>query len=180
MVNNDLIVPFKIDSRDAYFLSKLFCEKILQTSNCKYIILRPHNIYGPRMGFSHVIPELIKRFRKKINKVKIYSPEHTRAFCYIDDAINQIIELSFNKKINNMIFNIGNQKEEIKIYSLAKKIQKILKIKNIINKGTVTKGSPKRRVPDMTFTLSKIKSNTFIKLEDGLLKTVKWYLNEEN
>ena len=24
-------------------------------------IFRPHNIYGPRMGMSHVIPELIKK-----------------------------------------------------------------------------------------------------------------------
>ena len=29
--------------------------------NADYLILRPHNIYGPRMGYSHVIPELITK-----------------------------------------------------------------------------------------------------------------------
>ena len=27
-----------------------------------YINIRPHNIYGPDIGYSHVIPELIKKF----------------------------------------------------------------------------------------------------------------------
>lgn len=179
-VNNDLMIPFKITSRDTYFLSKLFCEKILQTSNCEYIILRPHNIYGPRMGHSHVIPELTTRFKKSKKKIDIFSPNHTRAFCYIDDAINQIIELSLNKKIKNTIFNIGNHKEEIKIYELAKKIQNIMKKKYLIKKGIITEGSPQRRVPDMKHTLSRIKSKNFVKLDDGLLKTISWYINEKN
>ena len=55
------------------FLSKIFNEKILQLSNLNYLILRPHNIYGPRMGFSHVIPELIQRMTNlKKGKIKKY------------------------------------------------------------------------------------------------------------
>ena len=59
--NNNVLIKNNIIKRDAYFLSKIFNEKIIQLSNINYLILRPHNIYGPRMGFSHVIPELIKR-----------------------------------------------------------------------------------------------------------------------
>ena len=54
---------------------------------------------------------LISSGNKKNKNVEVFSPNHTRAFCYIDDAIHQIIELSLNKKIYNSIFNIGNHTE---------------------------------------------------------------------
>ena len=71
--NNNVLIKNNIIKRDAYFLSKIFNEKIIQLSNINYLILRPHNIYGPRMGFSHVIPELIKKDeqnKKKEKKIK--------------------------------------------------------------------------------------------------------------
>ena len=40
-------------------LSKIYCEAMTGVSNVNYTIIRPHNIYGPRMGMAHVIPELI-------------------------------------------------------------------------------------------------------------------------
>ena len=78
---NNIIVENKIIDRDSYYLSKLFNEKITQLSKIEHIILRPHNIYGPRMGFSHVIPELIKKvFDRENKKITVYSPQHKRAF----------------------------------------------------------------------------------------------------
>ena len=42
-------------------LSKVYGEAMCLASGLPVIIIRPHNIYGPRMGFSHVIPQIIKR-----------------------------------------------------------------------------------------------------------------------
>ena len=179
--NNEIIIENKINNRDSYYISKILNEKLVQFSKFDYLILRPHNIYGPRMGFSHVIPELIKKFtsKKKGSKKKIlvFSPSHKRAFCYIDDAINQIIKLSLNKKIKNDIFNIGNMKEEITMLNLAKKIKKILSFKTSIIKGEVTLGSPKRRIPDMKKTEKTMGYKKYIDLNDGLNRTIYWYLN---
>ena len=95
----DLLINKNIINRDSYYLSKLLGEKIVQLSGLKYIILRPHNIYGPKMGFKHVISELIKKMevskRNKNKRCKIYSPNHTRSFCYVDNAVDQIINISF-------------------------------------------------------------------------------------
>ena len=55
-----------------------------------------------------------------------------------------------------------------------------MKKKYLIKKGIITEGSPQRRVPDMKHTLSRIKSKNFVKLDDGLLKTISWYINEKN
>jgi nucleoside-diphosphate-sugar epimerase len=176
---NNVIIENEIIDRDSYFLSKIFNEKLIQLSKINYLILRPHNIYGPRMGFSHVIPELIKKFLlEKKGKKKytgIYSPSHTRAFCFIDDAIKQILLLSSDKNNNNEIFNIGNMREEIKIFNLAKKIKEIVFKKSKLKRLSITQGSPVRRVPCMKKTLKKIAFKKFTNLDDGIQKTFNWY-----
>ena len=129
------------------------------------------------MGHSHVIPELIKRINSK-TKCKIFSPNHTRSFCYIDDAIKQIISLSLSNKTNNSIYNIGNMREEIKIFDLAKKIKNIVNKNCKLVKGKNTIGSPKRRKPNMKKTLGRVKNLDFVNLNEGLNKTAEWYLHK--
>lgn len=174
--DQDLLISSKTINRDAYYLSKVFCEKILQIKDNKFLILRPHNIYGPNMGNSHVIPNLINKLNNNKKKVNVFSPNHTRAFCYIDDAINQIIKLSFSEKNYGKVFNIGNQNEEIKIYDLAKKIKKQLNSKAILVKGKNTDGSPIRRIPSMKKTFKNIGYKVMTSLDKGIRKTIDWYV----
>ena len=84
----DLIVINNYTSaRDSYFLSKLISEKILYLSKLPFVILRLHNIYGPRMGYSHVIPEIFLKIKRNEKKVSVLSWSHSRAFCYVTDQI---------------------------------------------------------------------------------------------
>lgn len=180
--NSRIFLSSKTFKRDAYYLSKIFNEKLTELSCKNFLILRPHNIYGPRMGFSHVIPELIKKmyFEKnfKTKSTIVYSPNHKRAFCYIDDAISQIIKLSMNPNIKNDVFNIGNMQEEIKIIELAKLLKKLYFDKSRILLGSITQGSPIRRVPNMKKTNSKTKIYKNTKLYEGIKKTLNWYISQ--
>ena len=175
----NLFIPDKIKKRDSYFISKLTNEKIITLSNYKYIIFRPHNIYGPRMGLSHVIPELIKKIVNKKKQCLVFSPNHKRAFCYIDDAIEQIYKISLKNNTYNSIYNIGNMKEEITMFNLAKNIKEKINKNSVLKKGNVISGSPYRRVPDMKKTLSKIDIRNFVSLSKGLDTTIKWYTKNE-
>ena len=173
----DLMLPSKTNARDSYFISKIFVEKFLKLSNIKYIIYRPHNIYGPRMGMSHVIPELIKKIILDSNtKVKIYSPNHKRVFCYIDDCINQIISTCFKKRYFNEVLNIGSNQKEIKIYKLAKLINALNANKKKLIKSTITPGSPHRRIPDIRKITKSINNYKETKLLEGIKKTIRWYI----
>jgi len=49
-----------------------------------------------------------------------------RSFCYVSDAVKGII-LVLNKGKLNKLYNIGNDKEPIKVYELAKKCINYLK-----------------------------------------------------
>lgn len=176
---NDLItINPVIHSRDSYFLAKLICEKILLLSKIPTVIFRLHNIYGPRMGFSHVIPEIFMKILNNKKTIPVFSSNHTRSFCYISDAINQMKYLILKNKIKNIVINIGNDKEEIKIINLVKKIFNILKLKKKIIKKKEIDGSPKRRKPNMKLGYSIFKKRPIINLNEGITKTFEWYKNK--
>ena len=71
------------------------------------------------MGFEHVIPEFCKRIYNNEKPFKIFGGSDTRAFCYIDDAVEATVKVMRNTNCNNEIIHIGNSKEEIKIKNLA-------------------------------------------------------------
>ena len=159
-------------------LSKAYGEAMCFASGLPVLILRPHNIFGQRMGMAHVIPQLIKRAfnTSKNGQLGIYSPSHTRAFCYINDAIDSIYKLiELNLKDNN-VFNLGTSKPEITMHNLAKEIIKVMDRRDIkLIELEDTPGSPKRRCPDTSKidNISGIKRRTDLAV--GIAKTYKWY-----
>ena len=95
-------IPCTIDDvlneRFSYGGSKLAAEILINSFSkqygLKFQIIRYHNIYGPRMGTKHVMPQMIYRTKNKQNPFLIYGPKQTRAFCYIDDAVDATLDLS--------------------------------------------------------------------------------------
>jgi len=171
-----LSLPKLTHPRTSYMLSKIYGEVMCLHSNLPIMIVRPHNFYGPRMGMSHVIPELISRSSNSDeHELEVYSPGHLRTFCFIEDAVSIISKLTFNKKTVGGTYNVGNNSEEITMYDLAKKIIKINKSKQLIKKSKVTEGSPKRRIPDMKKTFEITGRHKFTTLNSGILKTKNWY-----
>ena len=135
----------------------------------RLIIFRPHNVYGPKMGNEHVIPEFIKKFKKLKNKnFKIQgSGNEIRSFIYIEDFVNAF-NLILNRGRHLGIYNIGTN-EKIKIKNLALKLSKILNKKILIKKTTLRKGSTKVRLPDIR-KIKKLGFKQKIKLSLGLKK----------
>ena len=139
----------------------------------RFIIFRPHNIYGPNMGYNHVIPEIIiKLLKARKNLVIQGSGNHTRSFCYIDDFVKGF-NILLEKGKNKNIYNIGTQ-DEIKIISLIKKLIKISNKKLIIKKTKEKSGNPSKRCPDIT-KIRKLGYKPEIDLDIGLVKTLEWY-----
>ena len=162
--------------RTTYMLSKIYGESMCYFSKIPFLILRPHNIYGERMGMDHVIPELLKRIvsLKKNKKLKVYTSSHLRSFCYISDAIKQIYFLTISKK-KNEVFNIGNDKSEVSIKDTAKLCLKIVNKKSKIINVDNNSNSPKRRCPSMKKTFKVIARNKFVNLESGISYVYNWY-----
>ena len=174
----DFLIKGDFNERSSYELSKIVGEYLFNYSNLKFVIFRPHNIFGERMGFAHVIPQLIKKFlNKKKSFIFVDNPQHKRSFCYIDYAIQLILKISHNKKTSRQVYNVGAQNKEMSISELAKHIKKILNSnKKIIFTKAINKNySPKKRKPQMH--KSKFFINHAHNFEQGLFNTVKWYRN---
>ncbi len=174
-----LTVGSPFEKRTTYLLSKIYGEAMCNFSDIPFTIFRPHNFYGPRMGNSHVIPQLINKIYQASDKIDIYTPLHTRTFCYIDDAIQIMTRLAELNSTNKGYFNIGNEKNEISMLDLANIIMKIMNKKLEINILTESNSSPERRCPSMEKTNAHIEYEMAISLKKGVENCYKWYLENE-
>ena len=175
--------PLTINSLDrkrtSYMLSKIYGEAMCIQSGLPYTIFRPHNIYGPRMGMSHVIPEQLKKAYETNDGeiVSIASAEHSRCFCFIDDAIEMLKRIIINESCVNKILNLGVESPEISIEKLIKLCWKVVGKEFMIKKEGNTIGSPMRRAPNMKKTTNLIGHFRETDLENGIKKTYDWYLS---
>jgi nucleoside-diphosphate-sugar epimerase len=164
------------ENRTSYMLSKIYGEALCLHSGLPITIVRPHNFYGPRMGLSHVIPELLKKaYFCKHKSLEVFSPGHKRTFCYIDDAVEMIRLLAECENTASQAYNIGNESPEISIEEAARTIIKTVGKDLTIIPQSVTAGSPARRCPDMSKTLSATGFKSKIDLTAGVQKTFDWY-----
>ena len=154
-------------------LSEVTVASVAQAEEFNFNIVRFHNVYGPRMGKSHVIPELMLRFKK--NDFTIFGGENSRSFIYVDDAVDALILLLNDSKLINEIVNIGNE-DLIRIYDLAILIQETLQIQGKIVVEGAPSGSPMLRCPN-TKRLRSIGYKSKVELKEGLQKTLVFYQN---
>ncbi len=174
-----MTIPDPMNARFSYSSSKIIGEMIIinfsRSLGVDYQIGRFHNIYGPAMGFEHVIPEFIRKIVKNEPFEVQGDGQESRCFCYISDAVNAIYTIMENNSIRNNIFNVGNP-EETTIKKLieilgdisGKKINPILK--EFEQHGT------RRRVPD-TSKINQLGFKPKINLKEGLKETYQWYKN---
>jgi len=165
------------EPRTTYMLSKIYGEALTRFSGLPWTIVRPHNFYGPRMGLSHVVPQLLEKFWISRNgeSVDVYSTDHQRTFCYIEEAVKIIYELSTQQNGLQCCFNVGTQYPEVSMGDLANKLMALTERKVTINALPATPGSPARRQPDTTAARQVASTVQAISLDDGLRRTFDWY-----
>jgi nucleoside-diphosphate-sugar epimerase len=165
------------EPRTSYMLSKIYGEALCHHSRVPFTIIRPHNVYGPRMGLQHVIPELLERAYRapEHGALKVFSVDHTRTFCYVDDAVEMIRRLAEAESGRNGTFNVGSTDREMSIRQVAETVIRVVGKPLSIEPAETTPGSPTRRVPDMTRTIAASRYEARVTLEDGVRRTFEWY-----
>ena len=142
----------------------------------KVKVVRFHNIFGPRMGFKHVIPHLIERFYNNESPFKIYGPNQTRAFCFIDDAVKGIVKLMNSSEAKSEIYNIGSS-QEVRIEKITKTIGQLFNYKGKYIEAKPFPGSTTRRCPDLKKSKKDFKYKNNFNLSKGMKITFDWYID---
>ena len=174
-----LVVPDPFNPRYSYGLGKIVQEFMsidADTFLKRLAIFRPHNIYGPDMGFQHVIPELCAKIvAEKSNNVELKGDgSQSRSFCHISDFV-QGFGLLLNADIERETFNLGTR-EEVTISHLAGVIASSLGREIEFSTSIAPTGETNRRVPD----ISKIESLGFsqsMKLQAGVRDYCDWFIS---
>jgi nucleoside-diphosphate-sugar epimerase len=169
--------------RSTYAGSKIFGE-LAVTHYCRahskpFVITRYHNVYGPRMGEEHVIPQLYKRaWQEKQNPLIVYSSQHQRAFCYVSDAVSATIAAMRTPAAEGETFNVGNDKEEIEIGQLARQILRQAGLDGVRIEDRPAANDPiARRCPDVSKARNLLAYEPAVPLAEGLDLTLQWYAN---
>jgi nucleoside-diphosphate-sugar epimerase len=135
VVPTDESVPIAIENvhnpRWSYATAKLFGEIALISAaremGATGSIVRYHNVYGPDMGVDHFVPDFISRCQKGL--IQLNGSEQTRAFMYIDDAVEGTILAARNCTNLIPIFHLGSI-EELSILEAARIVLKEMGIEN--------------------------------------------------
>jgi len=179
-----LSIPDPLNPRYSYAAGKIISELMAINYGRKYfnrvVIFRPHNVYGPDMGWEHVIPQFIVRMKDICEKTKekdIQFPiqgtgKETRSFVFIDDFINGLMIL-LNRGKHLGIYNIGTM-EEITIEKVAIEVGKYFGREVNIVLGKPAQGGTTRRCPDIS-KMEALGYRPQIPFKRGLYMTVKWY-----
>lgn len=157
-------------------IGELFFIHYAKAYDFRMSIVRPHNFYGPRAGYEHVIPQTIGHASAQQSPFTIFGSDDTRSFCYIDDAVEAIQMVMESKKTDGGTYHIGTKEETV----IADLVGHIFEEMGWRPKKTVIKKSPTGSVKRRLADVSKIKKHTGwhakIPLKKGLRETIDWYL----
>jgi len=178
-----LSVPDPLNPRYSYGGGKIISELLAINYGRAYFdrvsIFRPHNVYGPDMGWEHVIPQFALRMKELCREPgsTVRFPiqgtgKETRSFVFIDDFIDGLM-LVLERGNHLGIYNIGTT-EEVAIDQVARWIGEYFGRQVEIVPGKIAWGGTSRRCPDIAKLVALGYAPQY-SLRDGLPITVKWY-----
>ena len=179
-----LAIPDPLNPRYSYGGGKLISELMAINYGRKYfnrvLIFRPHNIYGPDMGWEHVVPQLALRLNAAARaqpsgtlRLEIQGTgKETRSFCFIDDLVAGVMVMR-EKGEHLGIYHVGTM-EEVTIADLAHRIAGIYGREISLVAGKPAPGGTARRCPDIS-KLAKLGYKPRVPLSEGLRPTLDWY-----
>lgn len=183
-----LVVPDVLNPRYSYgggkMISELMAINYGREEFERVIIFRPHNVYGPAMGWEHVIPQFamrLKELKKQAKGGSVQFPiqgdgRQTRSFMYIEDFTDGLIRVMDEGEHLN-VYHIGTM-DEVTIRDVALQVARAMGMEATIIPGAEAAGSTPRRCPD-TAKLTKLGFAPKFSLRDGLKPTVQWYLEHD-
>jgi nucleoside-diphosphate-sugar epimerase len=182
--NVPLVVPDPLNPRYSYGAGKLISEVMAINYGRKFfqraLIFRPHNVYGPDMGFEHVIPQFALRLHAAAKaqpagrlRFEIQgNGTETRSFCFIDDLVAGVMTLR-DKGEHLGIYHVGTM-EEVSVADLAHRIARYAGRDIELVAGPPAAGGTPRRCPDIS-KLARLGYKPHVSLDQGLPPTLDWY-----
>lgn len=188
-------IPIKesdqLKGQSPYSASKISADQIalsyFYSFNMPITIMRPFNTFGPRQSPRAIIPTIILQSLKKEKKIKLGSLNTTRDFNYVGDIVNAFYLSLIKNKLDGEVINLGTG-FEISIKNLINEISILMNKKIYVTTDTNRIRPKNSEVVRLKADARKAKKllkwspkyNGIKGLRKNLIKTIRWYENEDH
>ncbi|MBQ7574548.1 MAG: dTDP-glucose 4,6-dehydratase [Clostridia bacterium] len=171
-----------IHTSSPYSASKASADLLVQAYHRTYglpvTISRCSNNYGPYHFPEKLIPLMIANALAD-KPLPVYGEGlNVRDWLYVEDHC-RAIDLIIHKGTVGEVYNIGGHNEKTNIYIVKKILELLDKPESLITYVTDRKGHDLRYAIDPTKIHNELGWLPETKFDDGIVKTVKWYLDNE-
>lgn len=175
-----------LNPHSPYAAAKVGADRLVYSYYITYdipaIILRPFNIYGPRQHLEKAIPRFITSAILHEPLTVHGSGKPERDYMYVDD-LSRAIDLLMHaplEKVKGEVFNVGSG-QAISILKIAKLIARYMKIpQSQIHFVKDRPGQVSTFACDYSKFGKLLDWEPKIDFEEGLIKTIEWYKNNED
>ena len=163
-------------------MSEMFCQEYWHERGLKTFIARFHNVYGPHGTWdggrekapAALCRKIIEALDSGSRTLNIWgNGEQTRSFCYIDDCVKGIDQITHCDALIATPINLGSS-ELVSINTLADKIEKIAGVKLKRNYDLSAPQGVAGRNSDNTFIKQVLGWEPDTTLDKGLAATYRW------
>ncbi len=168
-------------ARWTYAVSKLAMEH-LSHHYCKerglpVVSVRPFNVFGPNQIGGGAVRSFILNCLNKETMMINGDGSQIRSWCYVSDMVDgTLLALEKTRAIGG-VFNIGNPRNTITIYELARMVRRLCGTTNKIQTSDdrVLVDDIDIRVPVVAKAKKYLGHSPVVSLETGIERTIRWY-----
>ncbi len=138
-------------------------------------VVRIFNTYGPRMleNDGRVVSNFIVQALRGEDITVYGNGNQTRSFCYVDEMVDAFTRMMGTEDFSGPV-NLGNP-TEFTVFELAELVREITGSRSAIIHKELPADDPVQRQPDITLAKERLSWEPKVQLEEGLLKTIKFF-----
>ena len=172
-----------VAAKSPYAAAKLAGELYLQafahTYGLETVRLRFFNIFGPRQRSDSPYSGVIALFIASMSEGRIPTIHgdglQSRDFTYVANAVQALMKAAVAPDVSGNVYNVGTGRS-ITILQLVEALNRIFESKLEPQFVPTRAGDVKYSLADISRTRSDIGYDPAVNFEDGLKRTVEWYL----
>lgn len=166
------------EARWTYAVSKLAGEHLavayFREFGLPIVSVRPFNVYGPGQTGESAMQVFIKKALKNEDLHIHGDGSQIRAWCYVDDFVDCLIECLENPKAVGESFNIGNARAVVTTYGLAQTVCRVLGSSSKILFKPALSAEVELRVPSVEKAYQLLGFRAKVNMDEGIIKTAEW------
>jgi UDP-glucose 4-epimerase len=179
--DSDTVAGSAGEARWSYAVSKLAGEHLAiayyREFGLPVVGIRPFNVYGPGQIGEGAIQVFIKRALKN-ETLEIHGDgNQIRAWCYIDDFVDCLMQCIERPAAIGESFNIGNSRAVMTTYGLAQTVCRVLNSQSRIVFTPALSAEIELRIPSVEKAYNILGFKAQIDIDEGIKRTADFFKN---